>query len=57
MGASLGQERGQDVAHVRFRLPRALDVQNGRLQDAAEGQGLVGRALGPEGQRLRFSSR
>jgi hypothetical protein len=53
MGASLGQERGQDVPHVRFRLARALHVQNGRLQDATKGQRLVGRALGPERQGLQ----
>ncbi len=52
VGAALGQQRGQDVAHVRLRLPRALHVQDGRLQDAAEGEGLIGRALGPEGQGL-----
>ena len=52
VGAALGQERGEDVAHVGLRLARALDVQDGGLQDAPEGQGLLGRPLGPERERL-----
>ena len=58
VGARLGQERGQDVAHVRLRLARALHVQDGGLQHAAEGERSARAArLAPRGSVSRFSSR
>ena len=39
------QDRGEDVARLHFLALRALDVQHGGLQHAAERRGLFGLAL------------
>ncbi len=46
VGAGLAQERREDVAHVGFAAARTLDVEDGRLEHAAEGEGLEGLPTG-----------
>jgi hypothetical protein len=41
------ENRGQDIAGLHFRTLGALDVEDGRLQDAAEGGGLLRLAFCP----------
>ncbi len=52
VGARLAHERGQHVPHPGLVLARALDVDDGGLQDPAEGERLLRRAARARGQLL-----